>query len=464
MNINQSIFKAYDIRGTYPDQINEEAVDQIVRAIFTFFKKDIGKDKLTVVVGRDMRISSPALHERTVTALVEMGAQVVDIGLVPTTTVYFTVMHGKYDVGIQISASHNPSNYNGIKFLKFDGQKIVKIAENNGMEDVKRIALSQSFIEPQEGGTVIEKTNAVTEEIDASFEAVQPQIKRMKIVADAANAMGAVILEEIARRIDVDLVKMNFELDGTFPAHQADPLQFALWKDLQKRVVDEKADIGIMPDGDSDRIFFVDETGEIIPATLITALITKEILQKHPQEKVVVDIRYIRNVQAVVQKYNGKMSISRVGHSLITPQVNQEKAYFAGESSGHYYFLKTGGAESSARVILHVLNALSRAHTTVSQLLKEFRTSVESGELNFKLHEGTPKEQVFESLHTEYADGQFTDLDGIALSYADWRFSVRASNTEPLLRLNVEGATDELVKDNVKRLTEKIISCGAEVE
>ncbi|MBI4136658.1 phosphomannomutase/phosphoglucomutase [Candidatus Roizmanbacteria bacterium] len=464
MTINSSIFKAYDIRGTYPDQLDEDAVDHIVRAIYTFFKKDIGKEQLTIVLGRDMRLSSPALHERATKALVEMGARVIDIGLVPTTTVYFTVMHGKYDAGIQISASHNPGNYNGIKFLKFDGQKIVKIAENNGMEEVKRIALDQSFAQRQEGGSIEHKTNALPEEIDAAFDAVQPQIRNMKIVADAANAMGALILTEIEKKTDIDLIKMNFDLDGTFPSHQADPLQFSLWKELQKRVVEEKADIGIMPDGDSDRIFFVDETGEIIPATLITALITKEILQKHPQEKVVVDIRYIRNVQAVVQKYNGKMSISRVGHSLITPQVNQERAYFAGESSGHYYFLKTGGAESSARVILHVLSALSKSRTTISQLLKEFKTSVESGETNFKLHEAVTADHVMQSIKADFSDGEFTDLDGISVSYPDWRFSIRSSNTEPLLRLNVEGTTADLVREKVTDLTQKIITCGAEIE
>ena len=458
------IFKAYDIRGVYPGQINEQVVENIVRAIYTFLKQSLNKDRLSVVISRDMRVSSPSLHKRATEILVKMGATVIDIGLSPTTTVYFTVMNGKYDAGIQISASHNPAEYNGIKFLKFDGKKIVKIAEGTGMEEVKTIALNKTFADFVSGGSVSKKDNALVEEIDGAFKAIKPQIKKLKIVADAANAMGAPILNEIAQRTDIELTRMNFDLDGSFPSHQADPLQFKLWTNLQERVKTLHADLGIMPDGDADRIFFVDEEGEIVPATLITALITKEILQNHPGEKIVVDIRYTRNVEAVVRKYKGKVSISRIGHSLITPQVNKEKAYFAGESSGHFYFLNTGGAESSARVILYVLNALTRSGKTMSELLEEFKTSVESGEINFTLGEGIASKNVFDTIHQKYQDGEFSNLDGIAITYPDWRLSLRASNTEPLIRLNVEGNSKKLVTEKVTQLTESIKSCGASVK
>ena len=275
--------------------------------------------------------------------------------------------------------------------------------------------------------------------------------------------MGSVFLDELFTHVDADIVRMNWELDGSFPAHQADPLQFNLWGDLRKRVVSEHADFGIMPDGDGDRVFFVDEKGDIIPATLITALISREILTRHPGERILVDIRYIRNVGAVVEKYGGELSISQVGHALITEQLNKEHAFFAGESSGHYYFRETGGAESSARVILYVLDALSRANKPLSHLLVGFATSVESGETNFRLNDGITGAQITQSIVSAYKDGELSELDGIAVTYPDWRLSIRSSNTEPLIRLNVEGATETLVKEKNKELTERILNVGASI-
>ena len=306
--------------------------------------------------------------------------------------------------------------------------------------------------------------NAVEQEIAASIQAVKPNnIKKFKIVADAANAMGAVYLEELFNKIPADLIRMNFTLDGTFPAHQADPLQFKLFKDLQQRALAEKADLGIMPDGDGDRIFFVNEKAEIIPATLITALVTGELLRNSPGDRILVDIRYTRNVSTVVEKLGGKMSISKVGHALITDQLNREKGIFAGESSGHYYFRDTGGAESAVRVILHVLNVMSREMKPLSEILKQYHNSIESGETNFKLPEGMAAQQITDEIIKDHPDGKVDTLDGIAVSFPAWRFSIRSSNTEPLLRLNVEGETQELVDGKVKELTDKIISCGAEV-
>lgn len=459
--INPSIFKAYDIRGIYPSDLDEYAAEKIAYAIYETFRQDTKKDNLSIVLGRDMRQSSPSLHHVIQQALVTCGVHVVDIGIVPTPTVYFMVQNGGYDGGIQISASHNPGNYNGIKIVRRDGDSLVKIGKSTGIDRIKTICLEGVQHPTEHEGTVTTITDAVKQEISAAFSAVNPTVTKHKIVVDAANAMGSVFLDELFSRVNVDVVRMNWELDGSFPSHQADPLQFNLWNDLRKRVVEEKADFGIMPDGDGDRVFFVDEKGNIIPATLITALIAKEILSHNPGERILVDIRYIRNVGAVVATYGGKLSISQVGHALITEQLNKEQAFFAGESSGHYYFKATGGAESSARVILYVLNALSKAQKPISALLKEYATSVESGETNFKLNDGVTADQITASIVSSYKDGECSRLDGIAVTYPDWRFSIRSSNTEPLLRLNVEGATEDLVKEKNNELAQHIMRLGA---
>lgn len=466
--INPKIFKAYDIRGIVPTEMNDENITNIARAIYTFFSRDLGKKNLQVVLGRDMRISSPSFHEKIIAALVHSGAEVMDIGIVPTPSVYFAVKTYNYDVGIQISASHNPAEYNGLKMVKRKGEELVKIGMNTGINEVKRIAIESDFTEYTHDGKKHEHTNIIEEEITQAIKAINPQHldgTKMKIVADPANAMGIVPLAELFNRYtDIDLVKMNFELDGTFPAHQADPLQFKLHRWLQDKVIAEKADLGISTDGDADRVFFIDEKGAIIPATLITALIAREVLMKTPGEKILFDIRYIRNAQNVVQHYGGEYGYTKVGHAFITQQVNDEKAYFAGESSGHFYFREMGGCESSMRIVLYVLEAIAREKKPISEILAELQSSIESGETNFKLAEGTNVQDLIAMIEEKYHDGDVTKLDGISISYPEWRFNIRTSNTEPLLRLNVEGESADIVKNKVAELSEVITATGAEVD
>ncbi len=254
---------------------------------------------------------------------------------------------------------------------------------------------------------------------------------------------------------------MNFELDGTFPVHQPDPLDFKNLIDLQKKVKEEKADLGIAPDGDGDRIFFIDEEGKVIPATLITSLVAREILKRSPGQKIIVDIRYTQNVINAVDKFKGKHVISTVGHALITELVNKEKAEFAGESSGHFYFKEIGGAESSIRVILYVFDVLTRENKPISEIVSELHTSIESGEFNFILKDGTDAKRLLKNISDSYFSGTISWLDGVSVDYPDWRFNIRTSNTEPLLRLNVEGKSEGLVSEKVKELKEKIIEQGA---
>ncbi len=464
MIINLKIFKAYDIRGIYPTDIDENNFPDIIAAIYTFFVRKTGKNNLSVVLGRDMRISAPALIEIAKKTLVEYGATVIDIDLTSTPTMYYAVFKTQADAGIQITASHNPKEWTGIKFLIRGGNKAFKVSKDTGMEEVKVTAINKQFVKPEAGGKIIDKKNILVDEVKDAMEVIKsPNTRKLKIVSDTANGMGALYLAEIFKNYPVDWVKMNFELDGNFPNHQPDPLQFNLYKDLQKKVLEEKADLGIAPDGDGDRVYFVDEKGEIVPATMITSLIVEEILAKKPGEKIVVDIRYTRNAGNLIKKLGGEVSISPVGHALITKQLNDIDGAFAGESSGHFYFRETGGAESSIRVILYVLKAIQEENKPLSAILAGFKSVTESGERNFILPDNTDVGKLLQSIIADYPEGKVSRLDGLAVDFPEWRFSIRTSNTEPLMRLNVEGE-DAVVESKFKELTERILQAGATIK
>lgn len=462
MKLDPGIFKAYDIRGIYPTEIDEVKMESIIKGIYTFFIRDLKKSNLSVVLGRDMRVSSPSLFNVAKKTLMSLGATVIDIGLVSTPTFYFALQHYGYDVGIQISASHNPAQYTGAKFAKRMDGRLQKVSKLTGMEEVKKLVINSDFVQATAGGKEVVKSDVLLEDVKDSLMSVSlGKPKKFKIVADPANAMGSLYIEELFKQIPADLVKMNFELDGTFPVHQPDPLEFKNLEDLCKRVVKEKADFGIAPDGDGDRIFFIDEKGRVVPATLISALIAREVLMQHPGGKIIVDIRYTRNVENMVKKLGGTSSISVVGHALITEKLNKEHAVFAGESSGHFYFKETGGGESSLRVILYVIKALMEEDKPLSEIVASYRTSIESGEYNFIMQEGTVPKKLLEEIAAKFSDGTSSWLDGLAVDYPEWRFNIRTSNTEPLLRLNVEGNSKELVSRKLNLLTELIISSGA---
>lgn len=437
MDIPEGIFKSYDIRGIYPDEINEGNIIPITRAVIRLIqKKNPQKENLRLVLGRDMRLSSPVLFEACKKTLLEEGVDVLVPGLVSTPTFYFILVHYQFDGGIQITASHNPKQYNGLKIVINSPSGLVKVGKNTGMDEIKKNSKLKSKNLKVKVGKITTKKNIVEEEVkNASRIAGDPKIGKFKVVADPANSMGALYLEELFKQIPGELVKMNFELDGTFPVHQPDPLQFETLKDLQKKVVLEKADLGLAPDGDGDRIFFIDEKGQIVPPSIITAIIAKELLTKNPKEKMLFDIRYILTPKKIIEEAGGESIVTKVGHAFITEDMQKHKGLFAGESSGHYYFRATGGAESAVTAILIVLAVLTEEQMPFSEIVKKFQKSRESGEINFKVSNAS---EIIEVLKGEFSDGELNELDGIAVDYPNWRFSVRTSNTEPLLRLNVE--------------------------
>lgn len=457
MDINPGIFKGYDIRAIYPTDINEENIVPIVKAIYTFFTKDYKEDRpFTLVVGTDMRTSSPSLTKVAIQTLVDMGANIIDVGIVSTPTFYFSVSHYGYDAGIQITASHNPKEWNGIKIVKKGEKGLVKIGRPTGLEVIKQIAIEGKFAAPSGVGTITQKTGILEDEVKNSLRiAENPAIKKFKIVADAANAMGSQYISALFSKVPADLIKMNFELDGTFPAHQPDPLQSKTLVGLQKRVIDEKADLGLAPDGDGDRLFFIDEKGVVVQPTIVTSIVTKYLLGKHPEEQVLVDVRYLLTPKKIIEENGGTMRVVKVGHAYITEAMNATGGIFAGESSGHYFFRDTGNAESQMPVLLTVLKVLTEARKPFSELVKDYQRSSESGEFNFEVNNA---KEIIESLKQKYADGVLDTLDGIAINYPSWRFSVRTSNTEPLLRLNVEADLKNTMEEKRDELINEIKS------
>ena len=462
MTINPSIFKAYDIRGIYPQDINQENIGKIITGIYTFFLRDFKTDTVRVVLGRDMRLSSPPLFQVAKKTMVSLGATVIDIGLSSTPTFYFACLKYGYDCGLQISASHNPPNYNGIKFVKRKDKCLIKIGKSTGMDDVKQIVLSEKKFKSLRKGRIIKNTNVLKDEIEFAFKAIKPaNLKTFKVVADPGNAMGILYLKELFSKLPCQLKKMNFELDGRFPAHQPDPMDLKNLVDLEKKVIEEKADLGIAPDGDGDRVFFVDEKGHLVKASLITSILAKDIISQNPGEKVLIDIRYIRNISNAVEKSNGKPIIGKVGHALITEHMIRDEVIFSGESSGHYFYRETGYAESSVLTILRLLKILSKENKPLSQLAKEVEVSSESGEYNFILKERLNSKDLLNYICKKFKDGKISWLDGLSVDYPSWRFNIRTSNTEPLVRLNVEAKTEKVTAKKLQELTKQILLFGA---
>lgn len=452
------IFKAYDIRGVYPSDLNEINIVPIAKAIYSFFQKTKGIDKpLTVVVGTDMRTSSPILTKAVIDTLVGCGAHVIDVGVVSTPTFYFATYHYNFDAGIQVTASHNPKQWNGMKIVMRGPHGLIKIGKSTGLETIQQMATkngkSVSFFGK---GTVIEKKEVLADEVIKTLAMVgNPTIKPFTIVADAANAMGGQYIQALCSKLPVKLIPMNFNLDGTFPVHQPDPLQKETLVDLQKRVVEENADLGLAPDGDGDRLFFIDEKGNIVPPTVITSIIAKMLLTKHKGGKILVDIRYLLTPKKIVEENNGEMLVTKVGHAYITEEMNKTGALFAGESSAHYFFRDSGNAEAQMPIILFVLQALSQANKPFSEMVKDYQRSFESGEINVVANNSL---KILEAVKDKYKDGSLDSMDGVAISYPTWRFSMRVSNTEPLLRLNVESIDKQTMEKNRDELVEFIHS------
>lgn len=444
--INESIFKAYDIRGVYPEDLNEEIVYLIGRALVVL------TGAKTVAVGRDVRISSDSLFSALAKGISEQGADVVDIGIATTPMLNFAVAeYAEYEAGVSITASHNPKDYNGLKLCYGNA---LPIGENTGMSDLKKLVIEGKFSDRPAGkitkkdisGAYIKKVLSL---IDVK------KIKPLKVVVDTANAVGAIPLPEIFKKIPCKLIPLYFELDGNFPNHEANPLKEETLADLKKKVLEEGADIGVAIDGDADRIGFVNERGETVRADLILALIAKRLLEENPGKLILYDVRSSRIVKEEVERAGGRAEMCRVGHALIKKQMWDSGALFAGEFSSHFYYWDFYKVESGDLTMLKLLEIISESGKSFSEIVAPLLRYYHSGEINFKVND---KEGKMKEAEEEYGASamEISHLDGVRLDFEDWWFGVRASNTEPLLRLNLEAKSEKLMQEKKKEL-EKII-------
>jgi len=438
------IFRAYDIRGIYPDDIDESGVFCVAQNFVKILQQEKPDKTLKIAVGRDMRVSSPKLHASAVKGVVSMGAEVVDIGLASTPTFYFAVAQNGYDGGLEISASHNPKEYNGIKIVREEAQSI---GLANGLDKIRDACVVNGEHKPQGEGKIEKKEDVLAERVKYALSFYDfSKIKPLKVVADPANAMGAPDLEALFAKLPCELVKMNFKLDGTFPVHEADPFKMENVADLRQKVVAEKADLGIATDGDADRIFFIDNRGEFVEPAIIRGLMAQEALKHTPGAKVGYDIRPGMITREMIEGAGGKPFVTKVGHSLIKQHSRQEKAVFSGESSGHFFFqTKFGFFETPLIVALVILKEISESGKSLVELTKPYQKYFHSGEINSEVED---KEAKMKELEKKFGQGakNVSWLDGITVEHKDWWFNVRPSNTEPKLRLNLEARDAKLME------------------
>ncbi len=438
-SLNQ-IVKAYDIRGLYPSQINAE-VCRALGAGFGTYLSEADPTVTSVVVGRDMRPSGPELVDAFAAGVMAQGLDVVDIGLCSTDMLYFA--SGSLDMpGAVFTASHNPAEYNGIKLCR---RGAAPIGEESGLGRIKQVALS--------GAEPADRPGSRTEKnlLDAFSDHVLTFIdtgalRPLKVVADTANGMGGLVVPEVFKSLPFELEVMYPELDGTFPNHEANPLQEENLADLQARVLEVGADIGLAFDGDADRVFLVDENAQPVSGSLTTALLAKSILTTNPGATVIYNLICSKVVPEVIEEGGGKPMRSRVGHSFIKQHMADTGAVFGGEHSAHYYFRDNWRADSGLIAAVMVLQELSAFGGTLSELLEPLQRYANSGEINTTVSDAA---KVIEEVADHYADAEIDRLDGLTVDNGSWWFNLRASNTEPLLRLNLEAPNGDQVAARV---------------
>lgn len=433
-----NLFKAYDVRGLVPKELNTDVAYRIGRALVAYLDVD------TVVVGRDMRVSGPEMQAELMRGITDQGADVVDIGLVSTDTLYFAV--GKYDypAGVMITASHNPAGYNGFKICKDRAQAL---SMDEGIGEIRDMVVSGKIGSPRGNpGTTTERdvTEAYAEHalgmIDVS------SIRPLKIAVDAGNGMAGTLTPPVFEKLPLEIVPLYFELDGTFPNHEANPIEPENIRDLQRAVVEQGCDLGVAFDGDADRMFLIDENGVFIGGDMTTAMVSLQMLKKHPGSNIVYNLICSRTVPEIIEENDGTAIRSRVGHSYIKKLMRQEDAIFGGEHSGHFYFRDNWYADSGLIAMLTVVELLSEGDETLSQVLEPIDSRFRSGEINSEVADSDAVLKKVESFYTEQG-ADIDHLDGLTVGFDSWWFNLRGSNTQPLLRLNVEGDDKALLEE-----------------
>src|SRR5579875_3898806 len=426
--LSPKIFSAYDIRGIYGETLTDDGAYLIGRAAAQYLNVP------AIAVGRDMRVSSPQIAAAMIRGITDQGVDAIDLGLTTTDELYFAV--GKFDfpAGVMITASHNPSKYNGIKFCR---AQAFPISLDTGLADIRYLAISGNFATPTRKGEVIKRdvtddyVRHVLSFIDIS------KIKPLKVVADAGNGMAGMILPKVFEHLPCTLIPLYFELDGTFPHHPASPIEPENMVDLQKKVRETGADLGVAFDGDADRMFPVDEHGNLVDGSQVVVVVANSLLRKHPGATILYNLIVSKSVPALITELGGTAIRTRVGHSFIKAEMRKYNAIFGGEHSGHFYFRDNWYADSGLIAFLIMLELVSVEGKPLSELLKPLDRGVRSGEINSIVSDVQGKLKALED-HFGPGAKSVDHLDGLTIDYGDWWFNVRPSNTEPLLRLNVE--------------------------
>ena len=438
MRVSPDIFKAYDVRGLYPGEINEEAARQIGRGYVSYLNaKRIG-------VSRDMRTSSPSVAAAFIEGARMQGADVIDYGLCGTDMMYFAVVRDGLDGGAQITASHNPKEYNGIKMVR---KEAFPLSGDAGIGDIRDMITNGTLPASTATPGGLETRDLLDSYVEKVMSFIDPAvIKPFKVVLDAGSGMAGLVAPRLFDRLPCRTTRLCFEIDGTFPNHEANPLIEENRQDITERVIAEKADIGIAWDGDADRCFFIDGSGEFIAGDFVTALLAEAALIKAPGQKIVYDVRASYAVKDIVAKYNGTALMNRVGHAFIKRRMREEDAIFGGEVTGHYYFRDFYYADNGFIPALLILELMSRKNMTLRDLLEPLRAKYFiSGEINTRVSDIATVKARLGALAERYKDGHTYTLDGFSAEFPDWHFNVRGSNTEPMLRLNLEALTPELM-------------------
>jgi phosphomannomutase len=451
--VDAAIFKAYDVRGIYPDQLNEDIAYRVGRAFARVIADMEGADPsdLHLAVGRDMRLTAPDMAARYIEGIRDEGADVLDVGQVGTEMLYFTVGSRDLPGGLMCTASHNPKAYTGAKMVK---RGAIALSGDSGIGEIRDMVRGDDLGEPSgERGNLTEHDispefrEAANNFIDAS------RVREMKVVLDGGNGMAGPMVGPILDELPLEQVQTFWTPDGNFPDHEPNPLLPENRTFIIKKVLSEGAELGIAWDGDADRCFFIDDTGEFVAGDFLTALLAQSVLEKQPGATILYDVRASRAVRDIVEKAGGKADVNRVGHAFFKTRMRDEGAAFGGEVSGHYYFRDFYNADSGTIPALLILELLSVKEKRMSELLAPLREKYFiSGEINSEVADQDAK---MHEIAERYSDGEISWLDGVSVDYTDWHFNVRPSNTEPLLRLNLESLVSQ---DDMEKRRDEVLA------
>lgn len=428
--IDETVFKAYDVRGLYPSQINEDLARHIGRAFVAFL------DANRIAVSRDMRVSSPTLSAAFIDGARTQGADVVDFGMLATDMLYYAVARDHFDGGAQITASHNPKEYNGVKMVR---QQAFPLSGDAGISDIREMILADQIPIPTAYGSLREQ-QVLDDYLEHILSFVDlGTLRPFRLVLDAGSGMGGLVAPALFDRLPFQTTTLCFDIDGTFPQHEANPLIARNRRDLVQQVKEDDADVGIAWDGDADRCFFVDGDGEFVSGDFITALLAEAFLRKETGANIIYDVRASHAVKDTVTAFGGSPLMNRVGHAFFKRRMREEDAAFGGEVTGHYYFRNNFFADNGFIPALLVLELMSVKNMTLKQLLAPLRQKYFiSGEINTEMPDMNAVKSTIERIKNAYQDGKTYEMDGVSVEYSTWHFNVRPSNTEPLIRLNLE--------------------------